>query len=542
MTRLSDSLRGLADRAPVDAAVVSVGAASSKIHRNRRLRAGANITAGLGAATVIAFAAINPGSGSMDSAADAPMAASADDSLGDSAGGYESGTRLAWGTCGSYPFAEDDGMNTEDLLTLAALDGGQEGGSTLALAATLSPASSGEFETFGPQALVLWDGMVVAAGTTDAAESYVLSTVAGEPIEQSIAADLANCWDGAALPGGTYEIVAVQELYTTQTTDPIEPTLTPEESMPDGTVTGGIAADGTMVRVVSEPVKVTITGDPVDDPFAQYLPQPIEPVDLPDDILTPAVARDEFAAHLASATWNMAKGTQRVTKTNDSADPDAEALWAESRYGCTWEDGSSGEFPAVSAEWSLLDVTMSVPSAIDVSYGWVVENNPKVDASITNMSGHTLSGYWDTPNASLYLVRDGKVVAEAYPVSAHPYTELGIAAADGMLAPQDQLTGEFLWRDVNGCWADNAQTEVGPGTYTVLNVQNLYVDAGQITYYEQGVRESTGGVAVDPEVSSDGGASSSSSNTDMMIAPAPPTDYDAVEFQVWTSLGTLTVR
>ena len=46
MTRLSDSLRGAADRAPIGDVTVSTSAASRRIYRGRRLRAAANATAG----------------------------------------------------------------------------------------------------------------------------------------------------------------------------------------------------------------------------------------------------------------------------------------------------------------------------------------------------------------------------------------------------------------------------------------------------------------------------------------------------------------
>ena len=66
MTRLSDSLRGLADRAPVGEVTVSTSAASRRIYRGRRLRAAANATAGAGMVAVIALATIHPGMGSAD--------------------------------------------------------------------------------------------------------------------------------------------------------------------------------------------------------------------------------------------------------------------------------------------------------------------------------------------------------------------------------------------------------------------------------------------------------------------------------------------
>ncbi len=584
MTRLSDHLRGLADRAPVADSVVSVEVASRRIHRQRRLRAGANAAAGVGAATVIAFAAINPGAGaSNDSAADAPEPAIAGGSEADSAFALpEDATRLAWGTCGSYPLVDGVAADGAYSLSLSGAPEEAAGGDSLALDAELTPASSGEVDTFGPQALILWNGMVVASGSAAAAESTVLSLTAGEPIAQTVSADLVDCWEGAPLPGGTYQVLAVQEFYSDfevappLPTDPgvdpgppVEPAVepTPEsgaatsgvggeatgaplppETTTDDTVVSGLASDAvTYSRVVSEPLDLTLTGDVPEDPFGQYLPKPPEPIETPDDLLTSEQARQEFADRAAQGPWAMEAGSQRVLKTNDSQDVNDADAWQQNYFGCAWDPSMNEGFPTTSAAWDLLDVSASLPSSIDVSYGWVVEDNPVIDLKVTNVSGHTLPGYWGSePNTGLVLVRDGKVVAEGYPVSTQRGDMVLEQSQDGMLSPGAVLEGDYLWREVNGCYTGTSQAEVGTGTYTVLNVQTIYFNGGEV-YYETSVDDaSAAGAAVAPRAVQEdtttlGGAGSSSDSPRSLIAPSPD-EYDYLELQVWTSLGTITVR
>lgn len=586
MTRLSDHLRGLAERAPVADSVISVEVASRRIARHRRMRAGANAAAGVGAATVIAFAAINPGAGGQNDAADVAAPAIADGAGSDSAATYEEGTRLAWGLCGSYPLQDSFEASNDHRLTLGQVPEDIKGGETLSVNATLVPAMSGEVETFGPQALILWNGMVVASGTSEVAESVVLSLTAGEPVEQSLSAELVDCWEGAALPGGTYQVLGVQELYTetegeeppptdpvTEPDVPVEPSVAPEPAAPVGpdsaeplppdaaveqsAAVSGLAADGaTFTRVVSEPVDLVIAGDVPDGPFGQYLPKPVEPIDTPDDLLTTDKARAEFAAHVTSTPWAMEAGSQRVIKVNDSAEVSDQNAWKQNYFGCAWEDGQNVTFPSVSAEWDLLDVSATVPASIDVSYGWVVENNPEIDMSVTNVSGHTLPGYWGPdPNTSLVLVRDGKVVAEGYPVGALRDNRSPAESMGAMLSPGQSLEGTYLWREVNGCFDGTTQALVEPGTYTVLNSQSIYFDAGPL-YYGQpidGIEEP--GVLYDSPAVEEGATSSSGSDGSSSasvgsgsardaIAPAPlPAPGDGwLELQVWTSLGTVTVR
>jgi hypothetical protein len=151
------------------------------------------------------------------------------------------------------------------------------------------------------------------------------------------------------------------------------------------------------------------------------------------------------------------------------------------------------------------------------------------------------------PNATLVLVKDGKVVAEAYLTSLNrnpEYTEGQYFEAG------DAVSGEYLWRDVNGCWSNDGQLPVEPGTYTVLNQQYVYLssDAGGVVWYGDalsskyagdttgGGSAGTSGVA-EPAIAPDAPVEDAKRSADLSIAPGG----EYVELQVWTSLGTVTI-
>jgi len=605
MTRLSDSLRGLADRAPLDEVSVSTPAATRRINRNRRLHTAANATAGLGAAAVIALAAIHPGMdtlSSADSAANPESATSGEKAM---APGFDAAgsSQLAWGLCGSRPFDYEVPMASDTFtLTLGEMNGEMEPGSTATAQLTLLGATGADlaynYTAQGTALLVLWDGLVVGTGQ----DASVVGTqgLSDGASSWDTPIDLVNCWDGTPLPGGAYELVAYQDFYPEATTDPVEPTLVPTDptitptepspplGAPDeptpiidapapapgepgvtegGSATGGgtshsgatdaVApapgfvgppAEAPALRAVSNHVKLTVSGDVVDNPFGEYIDQPAPAVVYPDDYLDPATARDEFTARAVSGTWDMAAGTQRVTKTGDSLGANNENSWLEGYYGCSADGTTAPDFPVTSAEWPLLKVDAKLPGSVGVSYGWVVDGNPEVKLTITNTSGYTLPGFWGQPNSMLYLVKGGKVVATSYLSPTDPYGLNTANSTDGMFAPDGSLSDTFLWRDVNGCWTGDSQSTVGPGTYTVLSEQDIYLDNGSVSpggpiYYEDGAKRSIENPALgkDTAVTSSG----ASAETSIGIAPAPnpyPGDFEWLSFQVWTSLGTVTVR
>jgi len=337
---------------------------------------------------------------------------------------------------------------------------------------------------------VMWQGLVVSA----------YDAVGNEALGADV--PLANCWDGAALPAGEYALVTVSS-----------------------------TADEPPVTVVSDSVAFTIAGDAAADPFATYLTAPEPPgPSTPLDAMTSDDARAAYAVGLKGA-WDMAAGSQRVVMTGDSANS-ADDLWGATYFGCPGWPGT-GAFPSASAQVDWLDVSVSVPSSIHVSYGWVVDGNPVVHYSVTNTSPWSLPGFYPSNPPRLVLVKDGAVVAEAYPVSTDPmgggiaYPSAGAAAQQealawnpdaGVLAPGARLSGDFLWRDLVGCWSSSGDAEVKAGTYTVLAAQELYLGSNSVVAYE----DEAPNVAPAPD-------------------PAPdPGDY--LSFTVWTSLGTVTVQ
>ena len=109
-----------------------------------------------------------------------------------------------------------------------------------------------------------------------------------------------------------------------------------------------------------------------------------------------------------------------------------------------------------------------------------------------------------------------------------------------MLAPGVSLGGMFVWRDVNGCWVDNSTTAVSAGTYIVLASQDIYLDNGGSVMYVDPLIEDLASSSIDDGAK---GTADTPAASIVDIAPAPVDGtYDAVGFQVWTSLGRITVN
>ena len=633
MTRLSDSLRGLADRAPVGEVGVSTSAATRRIYRGRRLRAAANATAGAGLVAVIALAAIHPGMGSADSstanAALAPAPAEGGKAAAPIAGGATD-ARLAWGACGTSPFnAEVPAVSDKFSLALGEIGAEVDQGATIkaALTVTRSADVTSAFTSTGSNYMVLWDGIVVGTAQDSTLDPAVQSLADGTAKLNS-QIDLVNCWDGTPLPPGDYKLVAYQDFYPQSTQPvptiepstlpvdpsalpvepsasqlPVDPTLAPVNPAPleptaspdapiavdGGAVAGNTGvvgpATGTVVtgapaeRAVSNTVKLVIAGDAPKDPFGAYLSPAAPAVVYPDDYLTPAAARDEYAARATAGTWDMAAGSQRVVKTGDSLTANDQNAWVNSYYGCSADGTSVPSFPSASADWSLLKVDATLPGSVRVSYGWVVDGNPEVKVSVKNISGHTLPGFWGQPNSTMYLVKDGKVVATSYLTPTDPNGNTTTTSSDGLLAPDASLSGDYLWRDVNGCWLGSSQASLKPGTYTVLMEQDVYLNdgsggSGGPIMYLDGKRPIDGtstGIEIPnlgaPNTGASGGGTAGSTaiggpvpapavpearvatppsaapDAPTVIAPAPSEgSNDWLSLQVWTSLGKVTVR
>ena len=560
--KMSDALRGAAENAPVDDVHVSTGVAASRVKRNRAIRGGANGLVGVGAAALVVAGIV--GALANQGGIATPEAAGAGDRDGTKTSdqgitepGPAGGIMLA---CG-YKF-DLSAYPTGAVTAVATLGDVADGAVPVEVAFA---ASEGSYTVDAPGVFVIWDGIVVGNPGV-AADGAVTAVSADSPATVSGGADLVNCWDGTALPAGDYTVVTVTPLTDaatevppveepTTSPEPLEPSTEPGD--PDASVSSDVAGDATDIAVeapiyaVSDAVDLTISGDAVENPFDSYL-NPDEPVTpaAPDDALTADAAREAYLAALAGK-WDMAVGTQRVLLTGDGKQPEKD-LWTSSYYGCSM-DGSDTAFPSTSAELSWIDVAADLPSTIGVSYGWVVNNNPLVGYTVKNVSEWSLPGFYAGSSPRLYLVQDGRVVAEAYPVNVEQNggaiaysSERAVADEDNKLiwapeneylAPGEVQDGDYLWRDVNGCWSGDAQTAVEAGTYTVLSAQDLYFGGAY------SVMEGDPAAIERTEATTDLGSGDDAADTgaDAPISAPAPDIADYASFQVWTSLGTVTV-
>jgi len=566
-------MRAAAETAPVQDVHVSTSAVQRRVRRNRSVRTGANVLVGAGAiAVVVAGLAVGPG-------AFAPPVDEGSRATGDDVGAIEpaiDGTSLIAPApeglgCGA-PYAPSIGSDDRSdavAAKSASLADPEDGVARYDV--TYVAAQGGSFTISAPTAYILWEGTVVGVTYGDAHTE--LTGGEGAIGTNGVDLNLVSCWEGEALPAGDYTVVSHTTLWAAADEPAVdEPGDEPvEEPAPDGPV---FEADPEITlnseihketwengpeafTVIAPELELTVPGDPVEDPFGKYLGggEPRDPV-VPDGALTTDEARKAYEAALTTIPWTMAPGTQRVVLTGDGTWTDD--LWNQSYFGCAF-DGVSGAFPKQSADWKLLGVTGSLPSSINVSYGWVVDDNPAVSLTVTNTSEWSIPGYWAEPNSSLYLVKDGKVVAEAYPVSTNrngPSIAIDSlrtvdAYGNGYLEPGKSISGSYIWRDVNGCWkSNNTAADVTPGTYTVLSAQGVNVGSEQVVLFgaEAQARGADGAgknsVSLGDDVVSSGSGSGSAESPVSVggdaVAPAPDSQ-DWVGFTVWTSLGTVTV-
>lgn len=542
--KLSDSLRAMADRAPVGEASISAEAAIKRVKTRRAVRATGNSLIGAGAVTAIALAIVVPTIGAGTGGAGDTAAASLPETA---AGGGLNGAlpddgRFAYGLCGGPV-----GTQAPDVPgTLTVLElGGREFDAGVSAAVdvnlTASDAVSGSLGT--PSLLVVWDGIVVGSSVGVAAQDSVLELPAGESVTTPVDLQLVNCFDGSPLPGGTYQVVATQHLFSMSDT-----TRVPVENQ-DDVIAPAVEGDGSASNLpdapdkvvsivfsyqfVSQPVEITVLGETSDDPFGPYL-NAVNP-ELPDGYLTPAKARELYQAGLVTGTWDMAKGTQRVLMTSDSAAANY-SQYDVNYYGCGWDESQPKKFPTTSAQMDLLAVEGTLPSRISLSYGWIVDGNPLVDLGVKNVSEYVLPQIWE-PNSTLVLVKDGVVVGEAYLTNLD---RSGFNSDSGYFSQGDTLKGSYVWRDANGCWTANGPGELPAGTYTVLNSQFLYVSTESyvaVPYLDGAVSSY---IEPMPREGSDASGNGASIAIDPGFTPGASMG-EWVELHVWTSLGTVTI-
>ncbi|MDE0571838.1 hypothetical protein ON058_00215 [Demequina sp. B12] len=603
--RLSDALRSTADRAPIDGVQVNTADAAARAVRSRRLHAAANGTVGVGAVAVLGLGlwGVAPTSSSMSdeamATADSALDTAAEESW-DATAGEESmdlysadgDTRLAeqW-VCGS-DFDPADGAWTYGDTSGVTFEAGaiETDGGEYTVPVTITASQPVDLIA-GADYIITWDGLVVgsmvqpsplAFGPAD--EPYLPDGSVFERLDPATEFSSleswqlitpVNCWDGAALPAGTYEVHVAQTLaYPDDQANTLEPSV--DEPSPAETIEpmGEAAGEGTdaalpapslgweVFRVAADPVELTIEGEKVDDPFGEYL-TPVEPLPgpteepgvdpsvdpvplpepthtaLPEGALTPEIVREMYAASEAGA-WDMASGTSRWVINNPSENQYVS-------YGCAWGDDRFATFPATSSTMELLEIDVNAPSTVAVSYGFMVDGNPSVTASVTNVSPYDLYDFWGA-QPTLHLVRNGVVVAEGW------LTDVGGRGSGGTAAGMPEITiwpgpegsvldaggtvkGQYVWRDVSRC--DSADSgDVEPGFYTLLASTAVSVsNTPPMVAYDMPMEDGLVSPLEDLARTSEAVKPLPIDGDDV----ASPEVYDWVELQMWTSLGTITV-
>lgn len=523
MTKLSDALRAMADRAPIGDLSVSTGGAARRIRRTRVVRNTANSLVGAGAVAVVALGVILPSQQPNEIAAqrqdgggilmdEAPASVNVE------------GSQM-WLACGS-PLAPAADAQTVGASAVTALVTVPTAGEVLQYA--LDVTASGETAVIvgPPTGVVLWNGIVVGI---DYSASYEAERAFTEtPVSTVGELRLENCWDGSPLSAGEYEFVTVQEAGS-QTFVYVSPDA-PEPMFDDPGFDGlDIAVAPTEPHLTlttspldifySEPNAFAIDGEFVDNPFGAYLNPVIE---VPDGALTVDQVREMVYGRATSGGWDLTPGTQRTLVVSDSKRNDGQGTMLACGFPATL---TSAEM----SEWSPYDVAVDVPARLGLSYGWVVDDNPTVSVALTNVSGGGLPHY-GTVDATFLLVQDNQVVAESYLPSVNPWGNY--AYGPNVLATGESLRETFLWRDLSGCWDDQAPAEVPAGTYTVIHKQSLSYSADMWSW----------GNGVDTPVELDGFPSEYELYVDGgTVAPAYPVMNDYLAVEVLTSVGTITV-
>ncbi|WP_062211077.1 hypothetical protein [Demequina oxidasica] len=304
MVKLSDALRGAADRAPLDGVSVSTHAAARRVSVNRGMRGAATGIVGVTAIGVIAFGIIGPNGFSSSSDAEfatdaaAEVAPSQPDlpAVAGDAGAGAAGSQLAWGVCGQATDPDAARGETGVAIHVGSLPAA-EPGALLPVSVTGTALTTENLYTTDPGALILWNGIVVGSLPQEAiltfgpADEQIVNPDV-EPIKESLTegdtfgydldVPLQNCWDSKDLPAGNYELLVTQEYFEfadSGTANGEEPTLDDGASAVPGqtpNIVGGF-------RAAADAAAFTISGTPIDDPFGEYLLVPAQPIEPPID-------------------------------------------------------------------------------------------------------------------------------------------------------------------------------------------------------------------------------------------------------------------
>lgn len=282
MVKLSDALRGAADRAPLGDVTVSTETAARRVSRNRATRGAATGIVGVTALGVLVLGIVGP-QGTNQSAALSDAATSGPLSENTEASGQPpgaiAGSQLVTAICGKAPGPSISAAGIPlGLATMVPDEVAPGAPLPVRTVASVPPDASADglqqYATTTPEAFVTWNGIVVAIAphvpvmTHGAADQPMMNPDAnitqfgvtpGDSHEFVTEVPLENCWDGEPLPAGQYQSVVSQEFY--EVLDGPKLKLGP-----------GFTLYGDSI-----PAALTITGEPTADPFAQYLDLKEEP-------------------------------------------------------------------------------------------------------------------------------------------------------------------------------------------------------------------------------------------------------------------------
>jgi len=376
-----------------------------------------------------------------------------------------------WGKCETDPQITYSSGDT-DLFSLdvdftpgAVLDPGD----TLDFTATLTARTDTSVLTDGIDAVILFDDHIV--GTLMSDDIFQIQSLAqGETSTVEFSFPLVICGSTTELGPGDYELLVSQGY---------NPDVTGREALEGGTST-------VAPRVTAEPIPFTISGDPSTNPLneqgASALGDFATPA-LPENVLDPETAQRLLEPLMVENDWDMAPGTSRwIVPQFDYGDEISYGgyYYVEHFSPCDSSGLVDGVFPTVSAAADLFEETVTLPSSIELRYGWVVRDDPILEVTLRNTSGLYIPGGGFPSYTSIYLFRDGVLAGWGNASDLNAYANLEaesppISLADmdpalyyGLIEPDASFASRIIWRELHPCSTTAEFSSLPPGTYTVM--------------------------------------------------------------------------
>jgi hypothetical protein len=370
-----------------------------------------------------------------------------------------------WGTCGTDPLAAFP-VGPTDLFDLAVdLEPGLKVGMGVNLegTATLTPLADSSVLTKGIDVLFLFDGRVVGSATSEDI-LQIQDFSEGLPVDIPLSTPITGCdGEGFLLPGDYTAVVSMG--YTTDVDDPSD-------------------ESGASPRVTAEPVAFTIVGDRSTNPLYQE-PDPQYPGSgtpmappYPDNALSIVDLVSTVEAAADDSTWDLEPGTWRWSTSPTYS---TQSMSIDNR--CWLYNSLIDHVPEETAELDIISLEGSVPREIDLRYGWLVDTAPLVTVKLTNTTGSYLPGFqpYYGYGMELYLVKDGRVVAQSHLVDTTPWweyeaqmsyldTDVVADPADyyGLFAPHGVAFSRSVWVGVSPCRDTPNNIGFQSGTYTAV--------------------------------------------------------------------------